>query len=239
MQVVILAGGLGTRLSEETNVIPKALVKIGNKPIILHLINYYQSFGYKDFIICLGHKGNLINDYFLNKKNKPCLKNTNIKLINTGKKSFTGERIKKIKKYINFNFFLTYCDGLSNIDLKKTLKIFIKSKKIGLVSSVNPRSRFGVLSIDKKNNVLNFDEKSKNANTWINAGFFIFNKKIFQYIKGKNTIFERSPLIKLSKDRELVAYKHRGFWQCMDTLKDKVILENIWKTKKALWNNDK
>jgi glucose-1-phosphate cytidylyltransferase len=239
MQVVILAGGLGTRLSEETNVIPKALVKIGNKPIILHLINYYQSFGYKDFIICLGHKGNLINDYFLNKKNKPCLKNTNIKLINTGKKSFTGERIKKIKKYINGNFFLTYCDGLSNIDLKKTLKIFIKSKKIGLVSSVNPRSRFGVLSIDKKNNVLNFDEKSKNANTWINAGFFIFNKKIFQYIKGKNTIFERSPLIKLSKDRELVAYKHRGFWQCMDTLKDKVILENIWKTKKALWNNDK
>ena len=239
MQVVILAGGLGTRLSEETNVIPKALVKIGNKPIILHLINYYQSFGYKDFIICLGHKGNLINDYFLNKKNKPCLKNTNIKLINTGKKSFTGERIKKIKKYINNNFFLTYCDGLSNIDLKKTLKIFIKSKKIGLVSSVNPRSRFGVLSIDKKNNVLNFDEKSKNANTWINAGFFIFNKKIFQYIKGKNTIFERSPLIKLSKDRELVAYKHRGFWQCMDTLKDKVILENIWKTKKALWNNDK
>ena len=239
MQVVILAGGLGTRLSEETNVIPKALVKIGNKPIILHLINYYQSFGYKDFIICLGHKGNLINDYFLNKKNKPYLKNTNIKLINTGKKSFTGERIKKIKKYINGNFFLTYCDGLSNIDLKKTLKIFIKSKKIGLVSSVNPRSRFGVLSIDKKNNVLNFDEKSKNANTWINAGFFIFNKKIFQYIKGKNTIFERSPLIKLSKDRELVAYKHRGFWQCMDTLKDKVILENIWKTKKALWNNDK
>ena len=209
------------------------------EPIILHLINYYQSFGYKDFIICLGHKGNLINDYFLNKKNKPCLKNTNIKLINTGKKSFTGERIKKIKKYINGNFFLTYCDGLSNIDLKKTLKIFIKSKKIGLVSSVNPRSRFGVLSIDKKNNVLNFDEKSKNANTWINAGFFIFNKKIFQYIKGKNTIFERSPLIKLSKDRELVAYKHRGFWQCMDTLKDKVILENIWKTKKALWNNDK
>jgi len=238
MQVVILSGGLGTRLSEETKVIPKALVKIGNKPIIIHLIKYYQSFGYKDFIVCLGYKGNLINQFFLKEKNKKYLKNTNIKLINTGQKSYTGERIRRVRKYIKGNFFLTYCDGLSDIDLKKTLNIFKKSKKIGLVSSINPQSRFGVLSIGSKNSVLNFDEKSKNAKIWINAGFFIFSKEIFKFIKGKNPIFERLPLINLSKKRQLVAYKHKGFWQCMDTLKDKIILTKIWKSNKAPWIND-
>tara|TARA_B100001142_G_scaffold264345_1_gene267969 strand:+ start:1350 stop:2066 length:717 start_codon:yes stop_codon:yes gene_type:complete len=238
MQVVILSGGLGTRLSEETKVIPKALVKIGNKPIIIHLIKYYQSFGYKDFIVCLGYKGNLINQFFLKEKNKKYLKNTNIKLINTGQKSYTGERIRRVRKYIKGNFFLTYCDGLSDIDLKKTLNIFKKSKKIGLVSSINPQSRFGVLSIGSRNSVLNFDEKSKNAKIWINAGFFIFSKEIFKFIKGKNPIFERLPLINLSKKRQLVAYKHKGFWQCMDTLKDKIILTKIWKSNKAPWIND-
>jgi len=238
MQVVILSGGLGTRLSEETKIIPKALVKIGNKPIIIHLIKYYQSFGYNDFIICIGYKGHLISQFFLKEKNKKYLKDTNIKLINTGQKSYTGERIRKIKKYIKGNFFLTYCDCLSNIDLKKTLKVFKESKKIGLVSSINPRSRFGVLSIDSKNNVLNFDEKNKSAKTWINAGFFIFSKEIFKFIKGKNPIFERLPLMSLSKKKQLIAYKHKGFWQCMDTLKDKIILTKIWKTSKAPWKND-
>ena len=235
MQVVILSGGFGTRLSEETKIIPKALVKIGNKPIIIHLIKYYQSFGYTDFIVCLGYKGNLINNFFSQEKNKKYLKNTNIKLINTGEKSYTGERIRRIKKYIKGNFFLTYCDGLSDIDLKKTLNIFKKSNKIGLVCSINPRSRFGVLSIDSKNTVLSFDEKSKNANTWINGGFFIFSKDIFKFIKGKNPIFERLPLISLSKKKQLIAYKHKGFWQCMDTLKDKILLTKIWKTNKAPW----
>ena len=238
MQVVILSGGLGTRLSEETKNVPKALVKIGNKPIIIHLIKYYQSFGYTDFIICLGYKGILIKQFFLKEKNKKYLKNTTIKLINTGLKSYTGERIRRVKKYIKGNFFLTYCDGLSDINLRKALNTFIKSKKIGLVSSINPSSRFGVLSIDNKNTVLNFDEKSKNANTWINAGFFIFSKNIFKFIKGKNPIFERLPLISLSKKKQLIAYKHKGFWQCMDTLKDKIILLKIWKTNKAPWKND-
>ena len=159
-------------------------------------------------------------------------------MINTGLKSYTGERIRKIKKHIKGNFFLTYCDGLSDIDLKKTLDIFNKRKKIGLVSTINPSSRFGVLSIDSKNIVQNFDEKSKNANTWINAGFFIFSKDIFKFIKGKNPIFERLPLINLSKKKQLIAYKHKGFWQCMDTLKDKIILLKIWKTNKAPWKND-
>tara|TARA_B100001142_G_C14169175_1_gene591514 strand:+ start:171 stop:887 length:717 start_codon:yes stop_codon:yes gene_type:complete len=238
MQVVILSGGYGTRLSEETKVVPKALVKIGGKPIIIHLIKYYQSFGYKDFIICLGYKGNLITKFFLKEKNKKYLKNTNIKLVNTGLKSYTGERIRRVKKYIKGNFFLTYCDGLSDIDLKKTLHIFNKSNKIGLVSAINPSSRFGVLSINSNKTVLSFDEKSKNANTWINAGFFIFSKEIFKFIKGKNPIFERLPLISLSKKKQLIAYKHKGFWQCMDTLKDKIILTKIWKTSKAPWKND-
>jgi len=235
MQVVILAGGYGSRLSEETKIIPKALVKIGNKPIIIHLIKYYKSFGFNDFIICLGYKGNLINKFFIKEKNKNYLKNTNIKLVSTGKNSFTGERIRRIKNYIKGDFFLTYCDGLSDINIKKTLKIFKKSKKIGLVSTINPRSRFGVLAIDEKNNVLKFDEKSKNSNTWINAGFFIFTKEIFKYIVGKNPIFERTPLKNLSVKNKLIAYKHKGFWQCMDTLKDKIILTKIWKTKKVPW----
>ena len=238
MQVVILSGGYGTRLSEETKVVPKALVKIGGKPIIIHLIKYYQSFGYKDFIICLGYKGNLITKFFLKEKNKKYLKNTNIKLVNTGLKSYTGERIRRVKKYIKGDFFLTYCDGLSDIDLKKTLHVFNKSNKIGLVSAINPSSRFGVLSINSKKTVLSFDEKSKNANTWINAGFFIFSKEIFKFIKGKNPIFERLPLISLSKKKQLIAYKHKGFWQCMDTLKDKIILMKIWKTNKVPWRND-
>ena len=235
MKAVILAGGYGTRLAEETKIKPKPLVKIGNKPIIIHLIKYYKSYGYKDFIVCLGYKGNLIKKFFLKETNKNYLKNINIKLIDTGHNSYTGERVKRIKNYIKGDFFLTYCDGLSDINLDKTLKIFKKTKKIGLVSTINPRSRFGVLSIDKKNNVLKFDEKSKNLNTWINAGFFIFRKDIFKYIIGKNAILEKTPLKNLSSDRQLIAYKHRGFWQCMDTLKDKIILTKIWKTNKVPW----
>lgn len=235
MQVVILAGGLGTRLSEETKIIPKALVKIGSKPIIVHLINYYQYYGYNNFIICLGYKGNLINNFFKMEKNKNYFKNLNIKLVNTGQKSFTGERIKRVKRYIKNDFFLTYCDGLSDINLKYTLKVFQKSKKIGLVSAVNPRSRFGVLNLSHNNNVLSFNEKSKNRTTWINAGFFIFSKEIFKFIKGKNTIFEREPLFNLAKKKQLIAYKHKGFWQCMDTLKDKITLNKIWNNPNPPW----
>ena len=217
MQVVILAGGLGSRLSEETKIVPKALVKIGKKPIIVHLMNYYQSYGYNDFIICLGYKGNLINECFLKEKHKNYFKHTKIKLINTGKKTYTGERIKRIKKYITGDFFLTYCDGLSNIDLNRTLELFKKSKKVGLISAINPKSRFGVLSINKKNNVLNFDEKSKSSNTWINAGFFIFTKKIFKFISGKNPIFERSPLINLSKKKLTTKSKNKKIRQFLKT----------------------
>jgi glucose-1-phosphate cytidylyltransferase len=238
MKVVILAGGAGTRLSEETSTIPKALVKVGNSPILIHLMKYYSSYGYKNFVICLGYKGDLIKNFFSNQKKrslKKLFKNWKIQLLNTGKNSFTGERIRKIKNYVGNEFFLTYCDGLSNIDISKTYKIFKKSKKIGLVSCVNPKSRFGVLSIDKNKIVKKFNEKNKLKGTWVNAGFFIFKKEIFGFIKGENPIFEQKPLINLSKKNQLIAYKHYGFWQCMDTLKDKIILNNIWKSKKTPW----
>ena len=239
MQVVILAGGLGTRLSEQTKTVPKALIKIGQEPIIVHLIKFYELHGCNEFLICLGYKGNLIKNFFLENKNQKRFKNLDIKLIKTGQKSFTGERLKRIKKYIKGNFYLTYCDGLSNVNIKKTLQLFNKSKKIALVTAVNPRNRFGVLTIGKNNTVLSFDEKSKNLKTWINGGFFIFSKKIFQYITGHNEILEREPLIKLSQDKQLIAYKHRGFWQCMDTLKDKILLNKIWKKAKNFDLDDK
>jgi len=253
MKVVILAGGTGTRLSEETHIIPKALVEIGGTPIILHLMKYYSSYGHKEFVICLGYKGHMIKDFFklaaLNESNFENLKKNSstkihykdwkINLINTGKNSLTGKRISRIKKYVTDEFFLNYCDGLSNIDINKTYKIFKRSKKIGLVSSVNPRSRFGVLSIDRNNIVKQFNEKIRNKTTWINAGFFIFKKEIFKFIKGKNSVFEQEPLINLAKKNQLVAYKHEGFWQCMDTLKDKIALNEIWEKGNPPWKTRK
>ena len=209
-------------------------------------MKYYSSYGYRDFVICLGYKGNAIRNFFTKNSKKKIKKKFSsqihfnswkINLINTGKNSFTGERVKKIKKFVGYEFFLTYCDGLSNIDIKKTYKIFKKSKKIGLVSSVNPRSRFGTLSIKKNNVVKQFDEKARNKTTWINAGFFIFKKEIFKFIKGKNPIFEKSPLSNLAKKNQLIAYKHKGFWQCMDTYKDKIVLNKIWKKRNPPWKN--
>jgi len=253
MKVVILAGGTGTRLSEETHIIPKALVEIGGTPIILHLMKYYSSYGYKDFVVCLGYKGHMIKDFFklaaLNENNFENLKKNSskkihykdwkINLINTGKNSLTGTRIRRIKKYVTDEFFLNYCDGLSNIDIHKTYKTFKRSKKIGLVSSINPKSRFGVLAIDQNNIVKQFNEKIRNKTTWINAGFFIFKKEIFKFIKGKNSIFEQEPLSNLAKKNQLVAYKHEGFWQCMDTLKDKIALNEIWEKGNPPWKTRK
>jgi glucose-1-phosphate cytidylyltransferase len=235
MQVVILAGGKGTRLSESKQTIPKPLVCVGGIPIIVHIINYYCNYGYNDFIICLGFKGELIKKFFSKKKILGLEKNLSIKLINTGKNSLTGDRIKKIEKYIKKPFFLTYGDGLSNINLKLTLKIFLKRKKIGLITAINPKSRFGTLNIKKNNLVKNIYEKNFFKNTWVNGGFFIFSKKIFKYLKGKNIILEEKPLKKMAKDNQLICYKHRGFWGCMDTYKDKLNLEEIWNSKKVPW----
>ena len=232
LQVVILAGGLGTRLMEKTKKIPKPLVTIGGKPILYHIIKHYQFYGLRNFIICTGYKGDLIKKYFV--KNQ--IKNINVRLIQTGLNSLTGKRILKIKKYIKDDFFLTYGDGLSDVNLIKKYKFFKKKNKIGVVTAVNPNERYGILKIKKNNQVCNFSEKPINSNHWINGGFFLFKKKIFKYLKNKkNEMLEREPLVKLANDNELVAYKHKSFWKPMDTLRDKLELEKIWLNGDAKW----
>jgi glucose-1-phosphate cytidylyltransferase len=235
IKVIILAGGFGTRLSEETTKIPKPLVKIGKYPIILHLMWHYAYYGYKDFIICLGYKGDLIVDYF--KKNKQ--NHLNIQFVKTGLKSLTGERLKRVQKYVSDPFFLTYGDGLSDVNILETYKFYEKHKKIGLVTAINPLERYGILKLKKNNTVYDFSEKPKNSSHWINGGFFIFSNKFFKYLKFNNPILERKPLHNLSKKKELVAFKHKGFWKAMDTLRDKIELNKIWYSGKAKWKQKK
>ena len=235
MQVVILAGGLGTRLSEYTHKIPKPMVQIGNIPILEHLINFYKKYGYYDFVIPVGYKGNVIRDYFRNKKNNKIMSKINLSIVNTGLKTMTGGRIKKIKKYIKSeNFFLTYGDGLSNVDLKKLLKSHINSNSLVTVTAVHPIARFGEIII-KKNKVVSFKEKPQIQTGWINGGFFVMNKKIFNYIDNDNTELEKKPLETICKIGKLNAFKHEGFWQCIDTKKEKDQLELLYKKNKKLW----
>ena len=228
MKVVILAGGLGTRLSEYTKTIPKPMVEIKKKPILIYIMEHFARYGYTDFYIALGYKAEVIIDYF--KKNKFNL--WNINLIKTGKNVMTGGRIKRLKKYLKNekDFFLTYGDGVSNINLKKVLRFHKKNKKVATISAVRPPARFGYIKL-KNTKVRYFKEKSNLNEGWINGGFMVLNKKIFNYIKGDHTYLERDPLEKLSKKGELYAYKHSGFWQCMDTVRDKEILEKHLKNK--------
>ena len=227
MNVVILAGGLGTRLSEFTKKIPKPMVKIKKLPIIVHIIKHYAKFGFKNYYIAAGYKQNIIKEYF--KKNKFNLK---INVVNTGKNTMTGGRLKRLKKYLDKEtFFLTYGDGISNINLNKLLAFHKKNKNIATLTAVRPPARFGAIKIQGKK-VTYFKEKSKLDEGWINGGFFIFEPKIFNFIKNDYTYLEREPLSKLGKIKELNAYKHKGFWQCMDTIRDKEILEKQLKRKK-------
>ena len=224
MKVVILAGGLGSRLSEHTSLIPKPMVKILNIPIIVRIIKFYQQNGYKDFIVASGYKHKIIEKYFLIN-----LKDVNIKIINTGQKTMTGGRIKKLKKYIgNESFMLTYGDGLSNVNLKKLLKFHISSKNFVTLTAVRPPARFGGIKILGKK-VKYFKEKSNLEEGWINGGFFIMEPEIFKFIKNDHSILERYPLEKICKIKKLGAFKHYGYWQCMDTIRDKKILENLVK----------
>tara|TARA_B110000027_G_scaffold39299_1_gene43372 strand:- start:5569 stop:6309 length:741 start_codon:yes stop_codon:yes gene_type:complete len=232
--VVILAGGLGTRIAENREKLPKGLVKIGNYPIIYHVIRYFKSYGFKKFIICIGYKGDVLKKYFIKEKNSLAFKDLDIRLIDTGIKSNTGLRIKKIKNEVKNIFFLTYCDGLINLNLKKLLTSFTQNKKLGIVTAVNAQSRFGILSIKGDKDIVDFDEKKKIHDLWINAGYYIFNKKIFDYIPSKNPIFESEVLKKIAKRKLIMSYKHRGFWKCMDTIKDKNELNKIWQ-KNAPW----
>jgi glucose-1-phosphate cytidylyltransferase len=228
MKVVILAGGFGTRLSEYTNLVPKPMVKLNNKPIIYYIMKHFSNYGFDDFYIALGYKGNVIKDYF--KKNSFKWK---INLIETGLKTMTGGRIKKLKKYLDEeNFFMTYGDGISDVNLKKLLQFHKQNKKaLVTMTAVRPPARFGAIKI-KRNKVSVFREKSKIDEGWINGGFFIMNKKFINYIEKFSTYLEKSPLEKAAKKNQLYAFKHNGFWQCMDTKRDKDNLEDILKTKK-------
>ena len=220
MKVVILAGGSGTRLSEYTKSIPKPMVKIGDKPILVHIMKLYAKYGFKEFIIAVGYKGNLIKKYFKKKKF-----NWNIKLVDTGLNTMTGGRLKRLKNIIgNQRFLMTYGDGISNINLKKLLRFHIKNNKLVTLAAVRPPARFGAIKLN--GNLVNyFKEKSKLDEGWINGGFFVMEPEFLKFIKGDKTFLEREPLEKLSKKNELIAYKHKNFWQCMDTLRDKKILE--------------
>ena len=226
MKVVILAGGYGTRLSEYTKLIPKPMVKVGGKPIILRIINLYKKYGFKEFYIALGYKGNTIKKFFKNR-----FKDLNINLIDTGKNTMTGGRLKRLKNFLDKETFLmTYGDGLSNINLKKLVSFHKKNKSIMTLTAVRPPARFGTIKI-KNNSVYYFKEKSSVDEGWINGGFFVFEPEIFHYLKNDNTYLERDPFEKLAKKKNIKAYKHTGFWQCMDTKRDKDLLDKIIKNK--------
>jgi glucose-1-phosphate cytidylyltransferase len=229
MKVVILAGGKGTRISEYTKILPKPMIKIGTKPILEHIINYYIKFGFKDFIIASGYKHRIIKNY-LKKKNF----SAKIKVIDTGVETLTGSRLKKLSNELNETFMLTYGDGLSNLNLKKLLRFHKSNKKLITLTAVHPPARFGELSI-VKDLVTNFEEKPQLQKGWINGGFFVVEPEFLKFIGNKNVMLERSPLAKAVKTKNLAAYKHSGFWFCMDTLRDKKVLDIMIKTKKSPW----
>ena len=233
MKVVILAGGFGTRISEYTKTIPKPMIPINKIPILIRLINHYKKYRFNEFYIALGYKSNVIKDYFKKKK----IKNCKINLIDTGLNTMTGGRLKRLTKYLeNETFMMTYGDGLSNVNLNKLIKFHNQYKKTMTLTAVRPPARFGAIKI-KGNSVKYFKEKSTLDEGWINGGFFVMEPEVFKYIKNDKTYLERSPMESIANQGELIAYKHYGFWQCMDTLRDKEILEKKYKNKKKFEKN--
>ncbi len=230
MKVVILAGGFGTRLSEYTDTIPKPMVPIGNIPIIEHIMRTYAFYGYKDFIIALGYKGEIIKKYFENFK-----EDWKINLIDTGIGTLTGGRIKRLEKFLrDETFFLTYGDGLCDIDISKLFQFHKKNKKIITVTAVRPPARFGSLTINN-NDVTEFNEKVIKGDNWINGGYFVMEPGIFKYLKNDNDTLEKTPLEKLANDAQFSAYKHNGFWSCMDHKIDKDKLDEMCKENNTPW----
>ncbi|WP_457625254.1 glucose-1-phosphate cytidylyltransferase [Persephonella sp.] len=252
MKVVILAGGFGTRLSEETDIKPKPMVEIGGKPILWHIMKIYSTYGFNDFIICLGYKGYVIKEYFSNyflhmsdvtidlKSNQMEIHNVKtepwrVTLIDTGLSTMTGGRIKRIQPYVgNETFMLTYGDGVGNINIRELLEFHKKHGKYATLTAVQPSGRFGALDLNG-NEIKAFKEKPKGDGAWINGGFFVLEPQIFNYIEGDETIWERDPLENLAKDGQLMAYKHTGFWKPMDTLRDKRELEALWQSGNPPW----
>ena len=231
MKLVILAGGYGTRLSEETKIKPKPLVKIGNRPIIWHIMKFYSYYGINNFIICLGYKGHIrIKEL----KKFTSKESWNIKFVKTGLKTMTGGRIKKIKKFVSDeeNFCLSYGDGLSDVNIKKLINFHKKNKKMATLTAVRYKNPKGVLIFSNNSKVKKIKEKPIE---YINGGFFVLSKKIFKLLKNSQTVFERDCLPKLTKQKELIAFKHNGFWACMDTLREKKELNKIFKSKEKAW----
>lgn len=255
MKIVILAGGFGTRISEESHLKPKPMIEIGDAPILWHIMKYYSCFGFNDFIICCGYKGYVIKEYFadyylhrsditfdFSNGNEMIIHNNvaepwRVTVVDTGLYTQTGGRIKRIKKYIsNETFMMTYGDGVSNIDIHKLVEQHKSTNNIVTLSAIQPGGRFGVLDIDENDRkVIGFREKATEDAGWINAGFMVMEPAVFNYIKEDKTIFEREPLENLSAEGKLGVYKHYGFWQCMDTQRDKYHLESIWEKNMAPW----
>lgn len=260
MKVVILAGGLGTRLSEETEIKPKPMVAIGGKPILWHILKIYSSQGFNEFIICLGYKGYVIKEYFANyflhmsdvtfdlannrmEIHQNFAEPWRVTLVDTGLETMTGGRVKRIKDYVGDEpFMLTYGDGLADVDLATLLEVHRKSGKACTVTAAQPTGRFGALSLDEAGGVQSFLEKPLGDGGWINAGFFVMEPDVFDYLEGDGTVLEREPLESLAREGQMVAYRHRGFWQPMDTLRDKNLLEGLWGAGQApwkLWSEDR
>ncbi len=253
MKVVILAGGFGTRLSEETVNLPKPMVEIGGKPILWHIMKIYSHYGYNDFIICLGYKGYIIKEYFMNyfmhmsditvdlsnggiKVHNSKAENWKVTLVDTGLDTMTGGRIKRIKDHLNGErFMLTYGDGVADVNINSLVKFHESHERLATITAVQPSGRFGALRINDDKKVENFVEKPAGDGAWINGGFFVLEPQVIDYIKDDNTSWEREPLENLTKESQLFAYKHEGFWKPMDTLRDKIELERLWSTKEAPW----
>jgi glucose-1-phosphate cytidylyltransferase len=255
MKVVIFAGGLGTRLMEETEARPKPMVEIGGKPILWHIMKIYEKYGYSDFVLCLGYKAQFIKQYFLNyflynsdvtielEQNKIDVHFSNtesfkVTLVDTGLYTNTAGRLKRVEKYLNGEpFMLTYGDGVSNVNLDELMQFHNKSGKLVTLTSVKIPGRFGNLDTDETGTVMHFEEKPDGDGMWINGGFFVMQPGIFKYLEGNmdNVQWEKEPLAKIAKDGQLAAYRHHGFWKCMDALRDRVELEEMWNSGKAKW----
>lgn len=254
MKVVILAGGLGTRISEESHLCPKPMIEIGGNPILWHIMKIYSYYGFSEFIICLGYKGNMIKEYFSNyflynsditfdfsDNNKLIIHNNlvepwKVTLVDTGLMTQTGGRVRRIEKYIQENeFMLTYGDGVSDVNIKKLLEYHKMNSSWITVTAVQLGGRFGLLDIEDDDRVHRFIEKAPENGGWINGGFMVVDKRIFHYLDDDKTVFEQGPLQEIARAGKLGAYKYNGFWQCMDTQRDKNLLEKLWESKKAPW----
>ena len=253
MKTIILAGGFGTRLSEYTKLIPKPMVEIGGKPIIWHIMNHYARFGYKDFVVALGYKGEVIKNYFLQyyAQNNDFtidlssgtvsyinehVRDWRVTLVDTGAGSMTGGRVLRLKETIgNEDFMLTYGDAVSNVDIGKLVQRYKEAGKLAMVTAVHPTARFGELQIDEDDFVRSFKEKPQVNQGWINGGFFVLSPKVFDYIENDLTTFEAEPLERLAAEGQLKTYRHEGFWQCMDTMRDRDMLNRMWDEGNAPW----